>query len=274
MQQIRSRKIETGESFPFEFTICTLVTNSAEYQEMLQSFVNMGFDEETCEFIYIDNSTANTFEAYAGLNRFLREAKGKYIILCHQDILLNQHGRTHLLGKIQDIEKVDPEWAVLGNAGGLNVKHRGLHLTNQSGKEWHEPNLPLRAQTLDENFIVARKSANLSLSADLQGFHFYGADICLVADVLGYTCYVIDFKLIHKSDGNDDERFYQLKKQFIKKYRRAFRSRFISTTITRFYISGNKLLNIIGNTGLILFFARQYYKIFKPKEKYHSKSKL
>ena len=269
MQQIRSRKIKKGESFPFEFSVCTLVTNGVEYQEMLQSFFSQGFDEEICEFIYIDNSTQNTFEAYAGLNRFLREAKGKYIIICHQDILLNEHGRTHLLDKIREIEKADPKWAVLGNAGGVNIKHRGLHLTNQSGKEWHEPDLPLRTQTLDENFIVVKKSANLSLSADLQGFHFYGADICLVADMLGYNCYVIDFKLIHKSDGNDDERFYQLKKQFIKKYRRAFRSRFISTTITRFYLSGNRLLSALGNTGLVLFIARQYYKFFMPKKNYH-----
>ena len=65
---------------------------------MLQSFFSQGFDEEICEFIYIDNSTQNTFEAYAGLNRFLREAKGKYIIICHQDILLNEHGRTHSPG--------------------------------------------------------------------------------------------------------------------------------------------------------------------------------
>jgi len=262
------RKIERNEVFEFEFSVCTLVTNMAEYLEMRNSFVEKGFTTDRCEYIYIDNIGENTFEAYAGLNRFLREAKGKYVILCHQDILLKDHGFDYLCARIKEIEKADAAWALLGNSGGINIKYRGLHIVNESGKEWHEPHLPLRTATLDENFIVVRKSANLGLSADLRGFHFYGTDICLIADILGYNCYVIDFKIIHKSDGVDDEKFYLLKRQLIKKYGRAFRSRFISTTITRFYISGNRLLNRIGNTGFVLFFARQYYKVFRKKKRY------
>ena len=271
MHEVKPRKIEKDESFEYEFSVCTLVTRHAEYQEMLESFINAGFTKAICEYIYIDNSIHNTYEAYAGLNRFLREAKGEYIILCHQDILIKDQGIDHLRARIKEIEEADPNWAALGNAGSLNIKYRGLHIINESKKEWHEPNLPLKTATLDENFMVIKKSANLALSADLEGFHFYGADICLVADILGFSCYVIDFKLIHKSDGKVDERFYQLKKRFIKKYGRALRSRFIGTTVTRFYLSGNRLLNILGNMGFVLFIARQYYKIFRTKRSYHKK---
>lgn len=271
MQQ-KSRKIENSEAFEFEFSVCTLVTNMTEYLEMCDSFVSKGFSRDICEYLYIDNSTQNTFEAYAGLNRFLQEAKGKYIILCHQDILLQDHDAGHLRSIINELDKVDPQWGAIGNAGSVNLKYRSVHIIQSSGRSNSESYLPMRVQTLDENFIVVKKSANLALSADLEGFHFYGADICLVADVLGYNSYVVDFLLIHKSEGNDDEKFYRLKQRFIHKYRRAFRPRFIGTTITRFYLSGSRLQSALGNTALVLFLSRQFYKLFN-KSYYHSKLK-
>lgn len=273
MQQIRSRKIERKEIFEYEFSVCTLVTNLSEYEEMKASFVVSGFTENICEFLYVDNSKQNTFEAFGGLNRFLREARGKYIILCHQDILINHHNIGDLRERIGEIEQADPNWALLGNAGGVNLKYTAMNVIQGTGNLLEDKHLPIKTVTLDENFIVVKSTANLALSADLQGFHMYGADICLIADVLGYSSYVIDFKLMHKSDGNADDTFYQLKKDLIKKYRRAFRSRFLGTTITRFYISGVRLFNFFGNIALVLFLARQYTKIFKPKKGYRLKLK-
>jgi hypothetical protein len=270
MRDLRSRKIEKNEDFEYEFSICTLVTDAAEYLEMQDSFIANGFTMELCEYLHIDNSAQNTFEAFAGLNRFLRHAKGRYIILCHQDILLESHGIEELKTRMAELNDLDPNWAAIGNAGSVNIKYRSVHIIQTSGRSGHEKYLPIRVQTLDENFIVVKNSANLALSTDLAGFHFYGADICLVADALGYSCYVVDFKLIHKSEGNDDEQFYRVKKELIKKYRRAYRPRFIGTTITRFYLSGNKLQNAIGNTRIVLFLARQFYKLFR-KQFYYKK---
>jgi hypothetical protein len=270
MRDLRSRKIEQDQEFEFEFSICTLVTDAAEYLEMQDSFVANGFAPDLCEYLYIDNSKQNTFEAYAGLNRFLHEAKGKYIILCHQDILLKSHGIGELRSRIAELDSLDPNWAAIGNAGSVNIKYRSVHIIQTSGKSNHEEYLPIKVQTLDENFIVVKNGANLALPNDLRGFHFYGADICLIADVLGYSCYVVDFKLIHKSEGNDNQEFYQLKRAFIRKYSRAYRARFIGTTITRFYLSGNKLQNALGNTRVVLFLARQFYKLFR-KQFYYKK---
>jgi hypothetical protein len=271
MPQLHPRIIQRDKFFEYEFSVCTLVTNSDEYREMVESFFNAGFAENICEYIYIDNSVQNTFEAYAGLNRFLQEAKGKYIILCHQDILLHGHNLNDLRQRIEEIESLDPKWAILANAGGINLKYTAMHLIQGTGNVLHEKLLPLKTETVDENFILVKNEANLAFSADLQGFHLYGTDLCFIADILGYNSYIIDFKLVHKSDGNADKRFYELKKKFIKKYNRALRSRFVGTTITRFYISGNKLLNILGNTGIVLFIARQYYKIFNTKKRYYKK---
>lgn len=273
MDQLQSRKIEHDEVFAFEFSVCTLVTNLAEYNEMLASFTESGFTAAICEFLYIDNSKQNTYEAFEGLNRFLREAKGKYIILCHQDILINYHNIDDLRARIAEIDNADSRWALIGNSGAINLKYTVMNVIQGNGNMLIDEYLPMKAITLDEDFIIVKSTANLALSADLRGFHMYGTDICLIAETLGYTAYTIDFKLTHKSDGNADEKFYTLKKDLIKKYRKAFRSRFVGTTITRFYISGTRLFNFLGNTGPVLFFVRQYYKAFKRQEHYQVKPK-
>jgi hypothetical protein len=269
MTSILSKPIKNEEDFLFEFSICTLVTKIAEYQEMLESYRLAGFNNQNSEFLYIDNSEENNFEAYAGLNRFLREAKGKYVILCHQDVLINFHNIDDLRKRIIEIETLDSKWALLGNSGGINVKFAPIHLVEGNGNNLHEELLPLKTETFDENFIIVKSKANLALSNDLNGFHFYGTDICLIADILGFNSYIIDFKITHKGVGNADGEFDRLQVDIIKKYNRAFRSRFIATTaFSRFFISGNKVLTLFSNNWLVLYLAKKYFKLFWPKNKY------
>jgi hypothetical protein len=264
----QARKIDRQRIFEYEFSVCTLVTYMVEYAEMKSSFENAGFLADCCEYLYIDNSNQNVYDAYGGINRFLQEAKGRYIIICHQDILLKDRTIDELRSRIREIENVDNKWAILANAGGINLKYTAMHLVQGSGNVLFEKYLPLKTNTVDENFMLVKNEANLALSANLNGFHLYGTDICLIADILGYTCYVIDFSFVHKSDGNADEKFHRLKKQLISKYRKALRPRFVGTTITRFFISGNRIISTLGNTRLILFIARQFYKIFRGKKQY------
>jgi hypothetical protein len=136
-----------------------------------------------------------------------------------------------------------------------------------------ETNFPVKTMTLDENFLVVKNAANLSLSNDLSGFHLYGTDICLIADILGYNSYVIQFKLLHESLGNADETFFDLREQLIKKYTRALRPRFLRTPFTRFYISGGRLTTFINNSGIVMFVARKYYQLFKRAKDYQLKVK-
>ncbi|SES16283.1 hypothetical protein [Pedobacter rhizosphaerae] len=255
-------------AYEYEYSICTLVTRKAEYVEMLESFLEKGFDKESCEYLFIDNTEGCKFEAFQGLNQFLQQAKGKYIILCHQDIVIHDQDRKYLSARIAEIENNDPNWAILANAGGINFKWIATNLTQGSGNVIKEKRLPLRTKTVDENFMIVKNSANLALSHNLSGFHLYGPDLCLVADVLGFNAYVIDFNIIHKSDGNPDESFYKLRKEFIKKYNNALRGRFMTTTITRYYLSGNWFTAWFYNLQPVKFLVRQFFKAFKPKKLY------
>src|SRR5690606_550290 len=123
--------------------------------------------------------------------------------------------------RILEIESADKNWGILANAGGINFKWIATNLTQGSGNRIKEKRLPLRTKTVDENFIVVKRDANLALSNNLSGFHMYGADLCMIADILGFNSYIIDFNIIHKSDGNANKSFYDNKKAFIEKYNRA-----------------------------------------------------
>lgn len=263
-----AKPIYRNEKNEFLFSICTLVTRKNEYQEMLDSFINKGFNNDICEYLYIDNSEQMEFDAYQGLNVFLEKAKGKFVILCHQDILIHDNNKNDLVRLIEEVELKDKNWAVLANAGGINLKLIATHITQKDGNKIIEKDLPLKVKTVDENFIVVKKSANLALSRNLKGFHFYGTDICLIADVLGYNSYVIGFNLLHKSNGKIDQSFFDSKKAITNKYKKAFRNRFMTTTFSRFYLSGTTFFNFTNNSSIVLFFVRQYYKFFTKKGDY------
>jgi hypothetical protein len=246
------------------YSICTLVTNMAEYTEMVRSFMQAGFDPSFCEFLYLDNSKANRFDAFRGYNHFLHRAQGEFVILCHQDILLYDDRLEDLERCMRELDRHDPNWAVFGNAGGgLVLGSRSLRITDPEG-DHNSNDFPSEVSTLDENFIVVRRAANLSLSRDLSGYHLYGTDLCLVAKLRGYKAWVVDFNLFHKSRGNCDASFKELKKVLTRKYCAAYKGRYIETTCTRFYISGYRFQSLIFETGFVRSMIKRWNR-FKRK---------
>ncbi|RYG34272.1 MAG: hypothetical protein EOO01_32425 [Chitinophagaceae bacterium] len=207
------------------FSICTIVTRFDEYEEMKRSFEQCGFTG-SCEYIVADNSRQNQFDAFTAINQFLREAKGEYIIIVHQDVRCIDP-MTRLQEILSNLTLSDDRWAVCGNAGAIGY-HQDLRYLVNGGKTVTHENLPARVYSLDENLLIVRRSAHLVVSADLQGFHLYAADLCLIADFLGYRCYVIPFMVNHLSLGNlKDLRLHM--DGFLKQYGRKLRGRFIQT---------------------------------------------
>lgn len=225
------------------FSICTLVTRRGEYAEMVESFVSHGFTPADCEYLYLDNSESNCFDAFRGYNLFLSEARGDFIILCHQDVLLLQDGRGELEQRLDELTAHDPEWALCGNAGGVAFTRLAIRISDRYGKDQFNGPFPARVTALDENFIVVRREAHLALSHDLSGFHFYGADLCIVADFLGRSSWAIDFHLLHKGVGKKDANFYRQRTDLARKYQRACRSRWIVAPASYFFLSGSPVLS-------------------------------
>jgi hypothetical protein len=262
-------KKEQNLTYAYKYAICTLVTNFDEYGRMLDSFVSAGFTDQDCEYRYIDNTSGNNLDAYKGLNLFLQNADAEYIILCHQDILLKFDNRGVLEERIAELNALDKSWALLGNAGTNNPFLLSMIITHSDLVTHKVGVLPSKVNSLDEDFILVKKSANIALSGDLSGFHLYGTDICLVASCLGYNAYAVEFSLLHLSMGNKDASFYASSKRLQNKYSYFFRSRYIKTTITRFFLSSNRILRSFMDISLVQNIVRLGYKYkFKWFKKY------
>ena len=222
------------------YSIGTLVTDPAQYDAMRRSFMAGGFGEPDCEFLAIDNTGATQTSAYAGLNRVLSAARGRYVVACHQDVRLIDDGRVTLDRLLAALERADPAWAVAGNAGGVMPGQLALRITDPHGTDTRIGRFPVRVVSVDENFFVVKRGAGLGFSRDLDGFHVYGTDICLVADTLGCSSYVIDFHLRHLSAGNSRSgEFAAALAAFERKWSHALRPRFVQTTCALMPLSGS-----------------------------------
>jgi hypothetical protein len=258
------KKLDGTPPVKYDFTVCTLVNDAVEYSEMITSFEKAGFVSGDTEYIYADNSTGNEFDAYTGLNRFLQEAQGKYIIICHQDILLIDN-KTMLVNCIENINKLDSNWAVLSNAGAIGPNYLSMLISYPDEKIVHKGRPPEKVKSVDENFILIKSSANLALSGDLHGFHMYGTDLCLIADLLGYSSYTIPFNLLHKSEGNVSQDFWEGKRSIQRKYNSKLTGRWIQTTISQFYISGSLIERIINGNLLVLLLIKGFNSLKKKR---------
>ncbi|MEO1205621.1 MAG: hypothetical protein AAFV45_04750 [Pseudomonadota bacterium] len=244
------------------FTIATLVTDTAQYAEMCASFADGGFTPDTCEYLVIDNtpnlidtarsdsavsgSTPGQTCAYEGLNAALTAARAPYVILCHQDVRLGEDDRAALEARITDLHDNHPDWALAGNAGGIAPGELALRITDPHGENQSVGAFPQRVSSLDENFIVVRRAAQIGFSRNLTGFHFYGADICLAAETMGWQAYVIDFHLHHLSPGNKNASFDIAKAAFRTKWSHAFRPRYVQTTCALIRLDASRLGRVVN----------------------------
>jgi hypothetical protein len=225
------------------FSICTIVTNLEEYALMKESFENCQFAGD-CEYIIADNSKGNSFDAYQAIHRFIRESVGSYLIIVHQDIrcIDSKQQLTHCLNQLSEL---DDKWAVCGNAGAKGY-HQDILYINNNGKVIKHGGLPAKVNSLDENLLIIKKDSAMTISPDLSGFHLYGTDLCIIADFLGYTSYVIPFMVKHLSHGNL-ENLNKYIGQFTSGYGRKLRSRYIQTTCTKFYLGNSPARNKFYN---------------------------
>ena len=237
---IKIKEIDSIEEFQFEYSICTLVTDFELYDKMILSLENAGFNNQNTEFIYIDNRN-NKYDAYQAINKLFKLVKGRYIVLCHQDIEMLYDNKIHLDKELSNLTGLDSYWALAGNAGAKSLGELVIRITDPHGTNTKKGEFPSSVISLDENFIVINNKFNLSISTNLKGFHFYGTDLCILADIQGLKSYVIDFHLVHYGKGTCDKSFYEQQSNFILKYSMALRDRVIQTTCSRFLLSSSYL---------------------------------
>lgn len=233
---VEARAVPANDARSIRFTIATLVTDPEQYGDLCASFQKGGFTSDDCEYLVIDNTAETVTQtgrqtcAYRGLNAALNAARGQHVILCHQDVRLHDDNRKTLEARVSELDRKQPAWALAGNAGAQAPGKLAIRISDPHGQNQKFGTFPARVMSLDENFIVVRAQSRAGFSRDLTGFHFYGADICLNAAVMGWDAFVIDFHLDHLSPGNKSESFEAAKAAFRRKWSHALRPRWLQTT--------------------------------------------
>jgi hypothetical protein len=230
------RYIQSADTGGLDFSVCSLVRGPASYDRLLASFGRLGFTPENSEFLAADNRDENRFDGYTWQKTLLAEARGRYVIFCHDDIELIDRGYADLLATLDDLTKLDPAWLLAGVAGGRwrpDRHHRplvSLHISDRYKANRRSGSTPGRVETLDECFILMRRAKPVVGSYDLSGFHYYGPDLCLQAELLGGRAYAIDFHLRHHGSGTKDQTFRDCRERFVAKYRSYFPGRSLHCT--------------------------------------------
>lgn len=199
-----------------KISLCTFVTDWSLYREMVRRFMDKGF-KENCEYVYIDNSEGNQCSAYYGINKFLDRANGHIVIVLHQDVHPIDHFEAFSVA-LSVVNKMDPNWAVLGNAGFDRSFKSIRYLSSPTGYQQIVGNRSTPVESLDENFLVFNMSNRPSVSHDLDSFHLYGTDAVQIAKLRGLKSYVIEYQVDHFGLAKVDDTFLKTVRKIEEKF--------------------------------------------------------
>ena len=225
------------------FSFITLVTDQLQYRSFKSSVLSDIGHPENHQFIPIDN-TGNHYSAAGGLNAGIKAAKGKYLICCHQDIMCNNGWLKNIHRHIEILERYDKRWGVLGVAGEMCQVKGGVVSFNSAGTvggfQKTDGSFYRPVQTVDELCLIIRREACLFFDEKtFTHFHFYGADISLLALSKGLQNYSLMVDTTHLSDGSSNilqhfDKFRQEARKLYLKWYKLFPN--FATTTTWFLL--------------------------------------
>jgi hypothetical protein len=241
---------EVKAAYDLMFSVCTLVLRDDRYRKMVGSFTAKGFNASNSEFIALDNRGENRFDGFSWLRRVLPDARGRYILFCHDDVELVSDDYDDLIRVLGSLEAQDPGWTVAGNAGHVagGVRSwrssRVRYLISPGNRVKRHGLIPSEVESLDDNFFVINRSNLVLGSLSLKGFHFYASDLVLNSERSGGRAYVIPFEVLHDSNGTLSPAYYELRKLFRKEHGVYHPLRvYITTTGVQWFGAAGLLVN-------------------------------
>lgn len=132
-------------------------------------------------------------------NRLLDSGAEDILVLLHHDVWLPRGWLALLQERLDELERVDPDWALAGAFGvGHDQREWGPVWTSSLGQiVGRIPMAPEPVQSLDEMLIVIRRSSGLRFDETMPGWHFYGTDIVCQTRRAGKQAYAIGLPCIH-----------------------------------------------------------------------------
>jgi hypothetical protein len=216
-------------SLPFSIITCSIDRAKFErYEAMLQQRFSLPY-----ELIKISDAQS----LCEGYQRGAAQARGQYLIFCHDDIeLLNSDFAAHLQSALKQFHLVgvagtskltSGKWV----ASGFPFLHGHIAHGHPEGNSYtyinygcyKDPALVAEIQALDGVFFAVRREVWEDLGFDDQnfdGFHLYDLDFSYRAFLAGYKL-AVDYRLelLHFSSGSFDRTWNRYKYFFQKKFK-------------------------------------------------------
>jgi GT2 family glycosyltransferase len=171
----------------YDFSIVTVVTDSVLYENLVRS-IQSSDTKLKVEFIGIPNKNRMYKDCSYALNVGKRIASGKYIISIHQDVLVGTDWLNKINATIKTLNSRNIQWGVLGPAG-ITIQHKPYYyLLDSENKPVMNIDLAINEVfTLDEVCLITRND-NVFFNENIEGFHFYGAELCINYKHQGKQC--------------------------------------------------------------------------------------
>lgn len=217
------------------FSIITIVNKENLYQEFKK---NLSEQEGVhYELIKVKNDHNQFSSARVAYNHAIKKAHGNYFIFLHPDMrFLDKYALRDALAQITRIDN-------LGVAGVSGCPfelhhHKSTILTTivQGQPTYYHFGKTIdhvtKVQTVDECFFVmTKKFCQAHPFSDINGWHMYAVEQCLVALLNGKENYVVPARMWHYSPGNSENwQYVQTGREIVRRYGQHFSS--INTTMT------------------------------------------
>ncbi|MBW1739124.1 MAG: hypothetical protein JRJ69_16715 [Deltaproteobacteria bacterium] len=172
-------------------------TNS---KEVLETNLLGSVEAESANELILMQDPESASHAY---NEALCRSSNEILVFAHQDVYLPRGWGVELQEAISLLNRKDPDWGVAG-VYGVTETGKGAGYVYSTGLRRFVGqcfSAPLQVRTLDEMLLIVRRSSGLQFDEDLPGFHLYGTDICLEAQMRGMKNYVLPCFTLHNSNG-------------------------------------------------------------------------
>ena len=152
------------------------------------------------ELIVVDNRDDVFFESLSqAFLSGIERARHEIVVLVHEDVLLLPGWQAAFERSLSELERFDPEWGLLGAAGGTADGAPRGHWSDPHKYSKHFGDRPFdEVAWVDEHIMMLRRSDGALLDSLLPSIHNIGHDLSLTLRSRCRRIYVVDAPTIHK----------------------------------------------------------------------------
>lgn len=180
---------------PISF-VCVRFCDEFEHNIQKSDCVHDPFNQ----FIIVDNTQNLFFETLGqAINSGITQAIHDLIVVVHEDVLLLPGWQPALENSLDELEKHDPDWGLVGAVGWTETKQSRGHWSDPHNfhNTFTDQNFS-EVEHLDEQILIFRKSIGLKFDGNLPSIHNIGKDLAWQLAKDGRKTYAVNAPTIHK----------------------------------------------------------------------------